>query len=77
MICPLQSFKNCNETYKVPYSFVLINKNEHPNSGKYFRNKNQLYIPLWYFSNNRSKLSPEFSVLVASAVNKKKVDDNQ
>ena len=52
----------CNETYKVPYSFVLINKDEHPSSGKYFKNLNQLYIPQKYFSGNRSRLSPEFSV---------------
>jgi hypothetical protein len=51
-----------NETHKVPYSFVLINKDEHLGSGKYFKNLNQLYIPQKYFSGNRSRLSPEFSV---------------
>jgi hypothetical protein len=51
-----------NETYKVPYSFVLIHQDEHPGSGKYFINLNQLYIPQKYFSGNRSRLSPEFSV---------------
>jgi hypothetical protein len=52
----------CSETYKVPYSFVLINKDEHSGSGKYLKNLNQLYIPQKYFSGNRSRLSPEFSV---------------
>jgi hypothetical protein len=59
----LQSFKNCVvKRIKYLTVFVLINRDEHPGSGKYFKNLNQLYIPQKYFSGNRSRLSPEFSV---------------
>jgi hypothetical protein len=47
---PFPEFQElCNETYNVPYSFVLIKKDEHPGSGKYFKNLDQLYIPQKYF----------------------------
>jgi hypothetical protein len=60
---PFAQFQElCNETYKVPYSFMFINKDEHPGSGKHFKNLNQLYIPQNYFSGSRSRLSPEFLV---------------
>jgi hypothetical protein len=60
---PFAEFQElCNETYKVPFSFVLIHKDENPGSGKYFKNLNQLHIPQKYFSDYRSSLCPEFSV---------------
>jgi hypothetical protein len=59
---PFAEFQElCNETYKVPYSFLLINKDEHPGSGKYFKNLNQVYIPKKYLPKAALGYVPEFS----------------
>lgn len=46
---PFKEFQElCNETYKIPYGFIVMNKDKHPLEGKYFRNLNEVYIPQKY-----------------------------